>query len=79
MVNIVNFTFAVAQLDQTFDNAQNIVFAQRPISIRRVIKRDVQRNVHLYAADRRQVIALNIKEQAFKQLIGGFIPGRITR
>ena len=79
MVNIVNFAFAVAQLDQTFDNTQNIVFAQRPISIRRVIKRDVQRNIHLYAADRRQVIALNIKEQAFKQLISGFIGRRFTR
>ena len=79
MVNIVYFAFAVAQLDQTFDNAQNIVFAQRPISIRRVIKRDVQRNVHLYAADRRQVIALNVKEQTLKQLIGSFIGRRFTR
>ena len=79
MVNIINLAFAVTQFDQMFDNAQNIVFAQRPISIRRVIKRDVQRNIHLYAADRRQVIALNIKEQAFKQLIGGFIGRRFTR
>ena len=63
MVNIVNFAVAVTQFDQTFDNAQNIVLAQRTISIRRFFKRNVQRGVHLHTADRRQVIALVIEEQ----------------
>ena len=79
VVDIVDFAVAVTQFDQTFDNAQDIVFAQRAISIRCFFKRNVQRGVHLYAADRRQVIALVVEEQRFEQGVGSFVCRRFAR
>ena len=62
-----------------FNHAQNIVFAQNLHCIRRVRKRNIQRRIHLHAADRRQVIAVFVKEQHLKDIFRRFQRNRLAR
>ena len=79
VVNIINFTLAVTQFAKSFNDSQNIVLAQDTICVGSIVKGNVKGNVHFNAADGRQIVTVIVKEQTVKQLIGGFICGRITR
>ncbi len=66
MVDVVDFAFTVAQIDQRLDDRQDVLTAQDANS---VLGFEVETHVHLHAADRREIIALGIEEQALEHRI----------
>jgi len=79
VVDIVHLAAAVFHLHQQADDLHDIRLAQHPHGVRHVIIGEAQAGVHLDAADRRQVIALGIEEQALEQRVGGFQGRRLAR
>ncbi len=76
MVDIVDLALAVAKLHQPAHAGHDIFGAQRPLGVRRI---EIQTHVHLHAADRRQVIAFTVEEQAVEQRRGSLDGGRLAR
>ena len=64
MIDVVDLALAVAQVDQRADDGDDVVLAQRAHG---VLGLEVEAHVHLHAADRGEVIALRIEEQAVEQ------------
>ena len=76
MVNIINLTTAIFQIDQNLQNRQDILFAQNPD---RIFNIHVQSAVHLHPANSREIVFFRIKEQVSEQLMGRFQCWRLTR
>ena len=67
VVDVVDFALAVAQVVQDLDDRKEIFAAQGAQRVGRV---EAQARVHLHAADRRQIVALGVEEQAVEQRFG---------
>ncbi len=76
VVDVVNFAAAVFQVNEDVEDFHDVVFAQNAYL---VIRLEIQTRVHFHAANRRQVIAFEIKEQAAEQRIGRFQRRRLAR
>ena len=68
MVDIVDIAAPVLQIDQHIENGEDVLLAQHP---HRVLGIEFQARVHLDPADRRQIVALGVEEQAVEQPLGG--------
>ncbi len=66
MVDVVDFTLAVAQVHQRLDDGEDVFLAQRAMGVRRI---EFETHVHLDAADRGQVIALAVEEQRLEHVL----------
>ena len=76
MVDVVDLAAPVLELDQRLDDRQHVVAAQHA---HRVVGIQVEARVHLDAADRRQVVALGVEEQAVEQGLGRVDGRRLAR
>ena len=76
VVDVVDLAAAVLDLDQMLDHREDVLAAQHPD---RVVGVELQARVHLDPADRRQVVALAVEEQAVEQVLGGIQVGRLAR
>ena len=65
MVDVVDLALAVAQVDQRLDDREDVLLAQRAHG---VLGLEVEAHVHLDAADRGEVVALEVEEQAVEQV-----------
>ncbi len=69
MVNIINLTNTITKIVQGLHHRNNIFAAQNPYGVFCV---QIQTHIHLNTANRRQVIALGIKEKTFQKLTSRF-------
>ncbi len=76
VVNIVDITTAIAQIDQRFDTLNDVFFVQGPLGVFFV---QGQTHVHFHATNSREVIPLAVKEQGVKQSRRSFDGGWFTR
>ena len=76
MVDVVDFTLAVAQIDQGTDHRDDVLLAQHA---QRVLRLHIEAHIHLDAADRGQIVALRIEEQRLEHRLGGIEGRRFTR
>ncbi len=75
VIDIVDFALAVLQVHQFLDDGQNVLGPQRGDGVLCV---QVKTHVQLDAADRRQVVALRIEEQAGEQRFRRFLRRRLA-
>ncbi len=75
IVDVVDFAAAVTQFGEGFEDRQDVFLAQRAIGIGRI---EVEAHVHLDAADRREVIALAVEEEACKHRFRGLKRRRLA-
>ena len=64
MVDVVDLAAAVLQLDQHLEDREDVVLAQHA---HRILGLEAEARVHLDTADRREIVALRIEEQALEQ------------
>ncbi len=76
MIDIVDLAAAVLQIDQNLEDRQDVRFAK---SAHRIVRREAEPRVHFDTADRRQIIALRVEEQAVEQRLGRFQGRRLAR
>ena len=76
MVDIVDLAAAVLQLDQHLEDREDVLLAQRA---HRVVGLELEARVHLDPADRREIVALGVEEQAVEQRLGGLQGRRLAR
>ena len=76
MIDVVDFAAAVLEADQRAQDFQHVGLAQHPHLI---VGLEAQAGVHLDPADRREIVALAIEEQALEQRLGGFESRRLAR
>ncbi len=76
VVDVVDLAAAVLDLDQVTHDGDDVLGAQHA---QRVVGLEAQPHVHLDAADRRQVVALGVEEQAAEQRLGGIQGRRLAR
>ncbi len=76
VIDIINFTLAVLQIDESFDDSQYVFLAKNRIIIRRI---EIETHVEFDTANSRQVITLRIEEQSFEQSFCGFTGWRLAR
>ncbi len=76
MIDIVDLAAAVLELDQYFEDRQNIGLAQ---GAHAVVGIEPQPRVHLDPTDRGQIIAFGIKKQAVEQSFRGLQGRRLAR
>ena len=76
MVNIVDITATIAQVDQGFDTGHDIFAAQCAHGIFRI---QGQTHIHFHPAHCREIITLTVKEQGIKQCGGRVDGGRLAR
>ena len=76
MVDVVDLAAAVLDLDQLPHHADHVDRAQHA---QRVLGLEAEARVHLDPADRRQVVALGIEEQAVEQVLRGVQIRRLAR
>ena len=76
MVNIVDITATIAQINQGFDTGNDIFAAQCAHGIFCI---QSQTHIHFHPAHGREIIALTVKEQRVKQGRGRIHGGRLTR
>ena len=67
---------AVLQLDQDLDHFQHVIPAQHA---KLVVGLETQPGVHLHPADRRQVVAVMVEEQATEQRVRRLEDRRLAR
>ena len=82
VVDIVDFAFAVFQIEDDLRDANNVIIAEGTLSVFRwLIARDghFQTGVHFHPANRRQVITLAIKEELIEQSVCRFLGWWLTR
>ena len=81
IVDVVDLAAAVLQIAQRLDGLEQVVLAQHAHRVRRVL--DPEAHVHLHPADRGQVVAVAVEEQAaeqrFRRLRGRRLTRRMTR
>ena len=77
IVDVVDLAAAVLQLAQDLHRAQQVLLAQHADRIRHVV--EAEPHVHLHPADRGQVVAVGIEEQAAEQRLGGLRRRRLAR
>ncbi len=77
IVDVVDLPAAVLQLVEDLHRAQQVLLAQHAHRVGHVV--EAQPHVHLHAADRRQVVAVRIEEQAAEQRLGGLRRRRFAR
>ena len=76
MIDVVDLAAAVLDLDQHPDDRDDVLGAQHA---QRVLALEAEAHVHLDAADRRQVVALGVEDQAAEQSLGGVQRRRLAR
>ncbi len=76
MVDVVDLAATVLDLDQMLDDREDVLLAQHPD---RVLGLELEPRVHLDPADRRQIVALGVEEQAVEQGLGGVQGRRLAR
>ena len=76
MIDVVDLAAAVLDLDQHPDDGDDVLGAQHA---QRVVGLQPQPHVHLDPADRRQVVALGVEEQAAEQGLGRIQRRRLAR
>ncbi len=68
MIDVVDLAAAVLQLDQHLEDGEDVFLAQHADRVSGLL---LEARVHLDAADRRQIVALAVEEQALEQRFGG--------
>ena len=76
VVDVVDLALAVAQVEQRAHDRDDVLLAQHAHGVRRI---EVEAHVHLHAADRRQVVALDVEQQALEQGLGLLQRRRLAR
>ncbi len=76
MIDVVDFTLAVAQIDQGADDGDDVFFAKDPHGVRRI---EIEPHVHLHASHGREVVALGIEEQRLEHVLRGIERRRLAR
>ena len=76
VIDVVDLAAAVLDLDQHPDDCDDVLVAQHA---QRVLGLQPEAHVHLHPADRRQVVALGIEDQAAEQRLGGVQRRRLAR
>ena len=76
MVDVVDLAAAVLELDQHLEDRQDVLLAQDADRVRGL---EAEPRVHLDPADRREVVALAVEEQALEQRLGGLERRRLAR
>ncbi len=76
VVDVVDLAAAVPQAHQDPQNGDDVVLAQDADVVRAFL---LEAHVHLHPADRRQVVALGVEEQALEHGLGGFHRRRLAR
>ena len=67
MIDVVDFAAAVLETDQGAQDFQHVGLAQHPHLI---VGLEAQAGIHLDPADRREIVALGVEEQALEQRLG---------
>ena len=75
VVDVVDFALAVLQVDERLDDREDVLAAKRGHRVGRV---EVEAHVEFHAADRGEVIALGIEEQAVEQGVRGLARRRLA-
>ena len=75
MVDVVDVAAPVLEIDEHVEDREDVLLAQRPD---RVVGRQLEPRVHLDPADRRQIVALGVEEQAVEQRLGGLQGRRLA-
>ncbi len=65
MVDVVDLAAAVLQPVQDAHDGQDVLATQRALRVRNAL--ELEAHVHLHAADRRQVVAVDVEQQALEQ------------
>src|SRR4051794_4289511 len=76
VVDVVDLTPTVAQVNQRFDDREDVFLAQHAHGVGCV---ELEPHVHLDAADRGEVVALGIEEQRVEHRLGRIDRGRLAR
>ncbi len=76
MVDVVDLAAAVLELDQHLEDREDVLLAQRAEG---VLGLEVEPRVHLDAADRREIVALAVEEQAAEQRLRRLEGRRLAR
>ena len=76
VVDVVDLAAAVLQLEQDLQDEEDVLLAQ---DAHLIVGLDVQARVHLHAADGREVVALQIEEQALEERLGRLKGRRLAR
>ena len=79
IVDVVDLAAAVLQLAQRLHRAQQVLLAQDAHGVGHLVADDAEPHVHLHPADRGQVVAVGIEEQAAEQRLGGLRRRRLAR
>ncbi len=79
VVDVVDLAAPVLQVAQRLDRAQDVLLAQDAHGVGHLVGGDAQAHVHLHPADRGQVIAVAVEEQAAEQGLGGLRRRRLAR
>ncbi len=82
MIDVVDLAAAVLEAVQDLDHGEDVLAAQRALGVGHA--REVQAHVHLHATDRREVVAVDVEQQALPNRVSacssvGGSPGRMTR
>ncbi len=75
IVDIVDLAFAVLQIHQLLDDRDNVLAAKRGDGILGI---EAEAHVELDPANRRQIVALGVEEQAVEQSVGGLARRRLA-
>ena len=75
MIDIVDLALAVAQIGKRLHHRQDVLLAQRAHGIRAV---ELEPHVHLDPADRRQIVALLVEQEAVEQRLRGLASRRLA-
>ncbi len=76
MVDIIDFTFAVPEVNQRFQNAENVFLAERADC---VIAFQLQADVHFHTANGGKVITFRIEEKTVEHSFGSLNCGGLAR
>ena len=76
MIDVVDLTLAVAQIEQRADHRDDVGLAQHPHGVGGV---EVQTHVHLHASDCGKVVSLGVEEQRLEHVLRGIERRRLAR
>ena len=77
MIDVVDLAAAVLEAVQDLDDRQDVLAAQRALAVGHAL--EVEPHVHLDAADRREVVAVEVEQQALEQGLGLLQRRRLAR